>query len=77
MSNIELEGKTIETVRPMNEEELERNYWSSGRMHAPPIVIVLEDGTKLYPSKDPEGNGPGAMFGEHPDGEMFGLIPKA
>lgn len=38
-----------------------------------PSVIVLSDGTKLFPSRDPEGNGPGEMFGTSSDGFKFTL----
>jgi hypothetical protein len=34
-------------------------------------VLVLDDGTILYPSRDDEGNGPGALFGADRDGELF------
>jgi hypothetical protein len=30
--------------------------------------LVLDDGTRLFPSRDEEGNGPGALFWEHADG---------
>ena len=54
----------------MTNEEAERDGWGIGR-HGPPPVIVLDDGTLLYPSRDPEGNGPGALFGASPDGGLF------
>tara|TARA_Y100000592_G_C5194609_1_gene187710 strand:- start:64 stop:267 length:204 start_codon:yes stop_codon:yes gene_type:complete len=66
MSNIQ--GRTIETVRPMTPDEQDVEGWSR-----PAIVIVLDDGTKIYPSRDQEGNGPGAIFGVSAAGETFGL----
>lgn len=60
-----LEGKTIEKVRPMTDGELPE-HWHGEH----PVVLVLDDGTKLYPSSDPEGNGPGALFGHNKDGEF-------
>lgn len=56
-----MEGKTIAEVRTMTNEEMEQEGWEHYREKPP--VIVLEDGTKLFPSQDPEGNGPGALFG--------------
>lgn len=69
-----LEGRTIENVRRMTDEELESEHWHHYR-GSTPLVLELDDGTKVYPSKDPEGNGPGALFGENEDGEKvrFGL----
>lgn len=64
----ELEGRTIEEVRPMTDAELEAEHWNP--RHQRPPVMVLDDGTKLYPSQDPEGNGPGALFGDS-DGELI------
>jgi hypothetical protein len=58
-------GKKIKTVRFMTAKELEHEGWSGNR---PPIVIVLTDGSKIFPSSDDEGNGPGCMFGSTPDG---------
>ena len=68
-----LEGKTIESVRKMTDKEMKSEHWTEDNMGSKPMVIVLEDGTKLYPSQDPEGNHYGALFGENPDGEKFGF----
>ena len=54
-------GKTIANIRPMTTKEMKSYGWDGE--HAPP-VLVLSDGTKLFPSRDPEGNRPGALFGE-------------
>lgn len=53
-------GRTIVGVRPMDENELKKEWWSG---EYPPTVIVLNDGSLVYPSRDDEGNGPGALFG--------------
>lgn len=66
----EMIGKTIKNVRPMTDAELDAEGWTPSRAHGRPTVLVLEDGTTLYPSRDPEGNGPGALFGSA-DGELF------
>jgi hypothetical protein len=52
-------GKTIKDVRPMTDAEMDREGWAGDR----PTAIELLDGTVLYPSEDPEGNGPGVFFG--------------
>ena len=61
-------GRKIVEVRDINDEELEDAF---GDTHCQGCctVLVLEDGTKIFPSQDPEGNGPGAMFGIDVDGK--------
>lgn len=58
-----LVGKTIKRVRPMSPGELKMFYWDNGRGGVG-MVIELDDGTALVPSRDPEGNGPGHIFVE-------------
>ena len=73
-----LAGKTITDVRPMTPAEAEREGWTIDNIDGPPVVLeiggkarVERDGKPsdpdkvwlLYPSRDPEGNGPGALFG--------------
>ena len=55
-----LEGKTVETVRPMTRAELNDMDWryTGGRV---PVVIIMTDGTEVVPMADPEGNYPGAL----------------
>lgn len=65
----DFEGHTIKAIRQMTDEEMKREGWDSGRWPNP-TVIELQSGPILYPSMDPEGNGPGAMFGYY-DGERF------
>jgi len=57
-------GRKIVRVRFLSVEEREEAGWSCR-----PVVIHLDDGTYLYPSRDDEGNDGGALFGESPDGE--------
>ena len=61
-------GKKIVDVRPMTAQELTDEYWTESRGNGPVVVIVLDDKTLLYPSQDPEGNGPGAIFGKDKGG---------
>lgn len=59
-------GHKIKEIRPMTQEELDQNCWDGEG-----TTIVLDNGVKLYPSVDPEGNGPGTIFGNSPDGQFF------
>lgn len=64
-------GVKIKAIRPMTKKELEREYWEPDRFEKP-LALELSNGVVLYPSRDSEGNGPGALFGV--DGEeTFGL----
>lgn len=60
MTAQQLIGLKITEARPMTKEEMDAESWSD---RYPPTVLVLENGIKLYPSCDPEGNGGGALFG--------------
>jgi len=69
-----INGQQVVDVREMTDEELEREGWQHYRGQSP-AVLVLESGTILYPSADPEGNAPGAMFGIDDEGSTFALYP--
>ena len=57
--NALLAGRTIKEVKYQdNNEEYD---W-----HQSAPIIVLDDGTEIIASRDPEGNGPGALFIESP-----------
>jgi len=63
-------GRKIVAVRPMTKEEVEREGWDDWyRSNVP--VIVLDDGTTLFPSRDEEGNGPGEIFGYNEEGGVM------
>lgn len=49
--------KKIVRVRYMTHEEANEMGWTER-----PVVITLSDGTMIYPSRDDEGNGGGALF---------------
>ena len=67
-------GRRIADVRPLTADEMESEGWDpTGRFNPVGMVVVLDDGTKLYPSRDEEGNGPGVFFGFTQDGSAFGL----
>jgi len=57
LAEIEIVGKKIKEARYLTDKELNLEGWD-----APCLVLVLEDNTLLYPSRDTEGNGPGRLF---------------
>lgn len=63
---IVLIGKMIKRVRPLTEEELEREGWDR-----PTLALELSGGDVIYASRDDEGNGPGTLFGCTKKGETF------
>lgn len=71
----DLAGRTIKEARPMTKAELDAEGWEPTPYDCP-LVLVLDDGTKLYPSRDAEGNGPGVLFGIDEQGRSFALMPK-
>jgi len=72
-----LVGQKIVAVRAMTAAEMKRQGWCQDRQETAPIAIVTEDGTKLFPSKDGEGNGGGCLFGETKKGEGFYVAEEA
>ena len=63
-------GQTIKKVRMLSPEELDAEGWDH-----PGVVLELGDGTIVYPSRDPEGNGPGVLFAIDPDGAPVHVAP--
>ena len=57
-------GLRIVAVRPMTKVEAAREGWDIRRYA--PTVLVLENNSVVYASRDSEGNGPGALFGAIP-----------
>jgi hypothetical protein len=55
-----LVGRRIVEVRAMSMRELEAEGWPPDETVP---VLVLDNGAILFPSRDEEGNGPGALFG--------------
>jgi hypothetical protein len=54
-----LVGRKIVSVRYMTHKEREAHGWT-----AKCVVIELDNGIKIYPSRDDEGNDAGALFTE-------------
>lgn len=63
-----LVGKTIAAVRYMNDEEAE--MFDGEKC----LVIFFKDGSYIFPSRDDEGNGAGALFTSDDD---LPIIPVA
>jgi hypothetical protein len=56
----------------MTSRELDDAGWEGcGLWTGTPVVMVLSDGSLMYASRDPEGNGPGMIFGKHPNRGAF------
>lgn len=61
-------NRQIVAVRPMTKAEREAEGWCR-----PATVLVLDNGTILYPSRDDEGNDAGVLFGKSTNGDQFAL----
>lgn len=62
---MEIIGHRIVAARLLSKKEMADAYWHGEQ---PPVALVLDNGIILYPSRDEEGNGPGTIFGDGPDG---------
>jgi hypothetical protein len=71
---LSLMGRTIVDTRRMTVAELEREGWDVEPGDEPPLVLVLDNGTMLYPSRDWEGNGPGCLFGTDQEGRQISIL---
>ena len=74
MSEVKIPGLTggvVTKVRRMTKAELEREGWEDMNYDQSDIVIELDNGLIIYPSRDPEGNGPGTMFGHFGDQAFY------
>lgn len=56
-----LEGRTVKAVRYLTKAEMDALCWGESV-----LVIEFDDGTMVFPSRDDEGNGGGALFGQGP-----------
>jgi len=59
-----LKGRKIVSCRYMTTEEAEEMGWNHR-----PVIIQLDDGTIIFPSRDDEGNNGGALFGQNSKGK--------
>jgi hypothetical protein len=65
--SILLDKKIVE-VRYLTDDEMEMLGWYNKC-----VVMVLDDGTLVYPSKDDEGNNAGALFYQKEDCDDYVL----
>ena len=63
-----IDGARIVCTRVLNQVEVDNEIWPETT-----VALELENGIVLYASRDPEGNGPGALFGQYKDGGCFQL----
>jgi hypothetical protein len=66
-------GQKIVGVRELTIHEANNAGWPAGSYA---IALVLSDGSIIYASRDYEGNGPGALFGNLRTGESFVVSPS-
>lgn len=70
MNNLkDLIGRKIMAIRPISKKELEAEGWDD--RHSATCVLLLDNGTLLYPSQDDEGNGPGTLFAQDTEGTCY------
>ena len=60
-----LKGRTIVGCRYLSKTECQGLDW-----YKRPIVMILDNGTFVFPTMDDEGNNGGALFGQSDDEEM-------
>jgi len=68
------EGKKVVRVRYLTAAECQTMGWDEA-----PLVLQFDDGSLLFPSRDPEGNGAGCLFGQGPNNKELtipALRPK-
>jgi hypothetical protein len=53
----QLLGRRIVEVRYMTDAEMSEHYWTSRA-----LVLVLDNGLRVYAAEDEEGNGAGALM---------------
>ena len=70
-----LVGQTITAVRLLTDAEAKAEGWEI-TAHEPCIVIETSGGWKLYPSRDDEGNGPGALFAIDPADQAVRIFAR-
>jgi hypothetical protein len=64
-----LVGKTIKSVRYMNEKEMNDFMW-----YKKPVIITFTDGSYIIPQRDDEGNDGGALFTSDDDVDVIPVI---
>jgi hypothetical protein len=67
-------GLEVTEVRMMTKLELEAEGWEN-YYGGYPVMIIFNDGSKIYASSDPEGNNVGCLFGMTSKGETIIVSP--
>lgn len=67
-------GLRVADVRMMTKFELEAEGWENYGGNFP-VVLIFEDGSKVYASSDPEGNDAGCLFGMTKGGQAIMISP--
>jgi hypothetical protein len=67
-------GLEIVEVRMMTKDELAKEGWDESFGNYP-VMLILEDGGRIYASSDPEGNDVGCLFGMTGKGEEITIAP--
>lgn len=65
-----LAGRKIERVRYLTEKERREFGWSQRS-----LILILDDGTHIWPSADDEGNNGGAFFTTNSELQVIPTIP--
>lgn len=65
-----LQGRTIQTVRYMTNEEARSWGWSRRA-----VILILDNGTAIIPSADEEGNDAGVLFTTLNDTPVMPRLP--
>ena len=60
MKDKQIIGAKIVDIRKMTRAEAVAEGWEGDRNDC--MVLILDNGIKMYPSQDYEGNGSGALF---------------
>lgn len=66
-------GLKIVNVVWLTDEQLKKEGWQDRGGYCP--ALLLEDGSLVYASCDPEGNGPGMLFGTTYQEESVYIYP--
>ena len=64
-------NRKIVSIREMTKKEASNESWDLS--HESCRVLELDNGVKLYASRDYEGNGPGALFYVTKKGDPFAI----
>lgn len=67
-------GLVCTNVRWLTQKEADEEGWDDITWNNT-AVLEFSDGSKIYASCDPEGNGPGSLFGALKNNEMFMVVP--